>query len=445
MKRLFLSILFTLLIITSPVYAMICLDNTDTLEGGASVAAVVDYTVHGFTGSTYVNIAQGQLSDTDPSVLYTAAADVSIVSVIYVNTHSAAVTVNLYLDPANAGTPRRMIPEALSLQPGYSMYFDGARASILDTNGGIVAGTSVSDTAYGAAWDDTTTVAPSKNTIYDVLNGATTAIFVGGGAGVAPVWTAATGTLEPVRADSPTFKTKITTPAIDNSEGNITNVGDIALDSISSDAGTSINVDLGSDAGDDFKVDTSKLVVEGDTGNVGIGDTSPDAALDIENGNLKFSTSGTGIDFSATSNAAGMTSELLDDYEGGTWTPVLSDGTNNATMHANTGGEYIKIGRVVHVYAYVVTSALGSVSGNIRITGLPFAVSSGYKYTGSGVVSHASGLAITAGHSVVIWSSSGDSYLLPRVFNATTGPTVMQHSEWTDDGSITFHASYISN
>ncbi|MDP6587703.1 MAG: hypothetical protein QF535_23865, partial [Anaerolineales bacterium] len=49
------------------------------------------------------------------------------------------------------------------------------------------------------------------------------------------------------------------------------NVGDISLDSISSDAGTSINVVLGSDAGDDFTVDTSKLVVEGDTGNVGIG------------------------------------------------------------------------------------------------------------------------------------------------------------------------------
>lgn len=110
----------------------------------------------------------------------------------------------------------------------------------------------------------------------DVLwDGLTTQILVGGGAGFDPVWTAATGTLAPVRADSPTFTTKITTPTIDNSEGNITNVGNIALDSISSDSGTSINVDLGSDAGDDFTVDTSKLVVEGDTGNVGIGTGTP--------------------------------------------------------------------------------------------------------------------------------------------------------------------------
>jgi len=66
-------------------------------------------------------------------------------------------------------------------------------------------------------------------------------------------------------------------------DGNITNVGDISLDSISSDAGTSINVVLGSDAGDDFTVDTSKLVVEGDTGNVGIGMT-PTQKLEVNGG-----------------------------------------------------------------------------------------------------------------------------------------------------------------
>lgn len=116
---------------------MICLDNTDTLEGGASINAVVDYTVHGLVGSTFANIAQGQLSSTDPTVLYTAGAAISIVSVIFVNTHSAAVTVNLYLDPANAGTPRRLIPKNLSLEVGYSAHFDGAKLTILDASGRI--------------------------------------------------------------------------------------------------------------------------------------------------------------------------------------------------------------------------------------------------------------------------------------------------------------------
>ena len=68
------------------------------------------------------------------------------------------------------------------------------------------------------------------------------------------------------------------------SDGNITNVGDIALDTISSDAGTSINVVLGSDAGDDFTVDTDKLVVEGDTGHIGIGTAAPDSPMHVDSG-----------------------------------------------------------------------------------------------------------------------------------------------------------------
>jgi len=50
------------------------------------------------------------------------------------------------------------------------------------------------------------------------------------------------------------------------SDNNITNVGDISLDTISSDAGTSIGVTLGTDSGDDFNVGSGKLVVEGETG-----------------------------------------------------------------------------------------------------------------------------------------------------------------------------------
>ena len=117
---------------------MLCLNNTDTLEGGASVDAVVDYTVHGFVGTTFMNIIQGQLSNTDPSVLYTAGATVNIMSIILVNTHTAAVMVNLYLDPTNVGTPRRLIPKNLSLRAGYSMVFDGARVMVLNTDGQIL-------------------------------------------------------------------------------------------------------------------------------------------------------------------------------------------------------------------------------------------------------------------------------------------------------------------
>jgi len=69
-------------------------------------------------------------------------------------------------------------------------------------------------------------------------------------------------------------------------ENDIINVGDISLDSITSDGATitiggtpsivltdntAIAVTLGNDAGDDFTVDSTSLVVEGDTGDVGVG------------------------------------------------------------------------------------------------------------------------------------------------------------------------------
>mgnify|MGYP003637471182 CR=1 FL=1 len=80
------------------------------------------------------------------------------------------------------------------------------------------------------------------------------------------------------------------------SDGNITNVGDISLDTISSDAGTSIGVTLGTDAGDDFNVGSLKLIVEGDTGNVGIG-KSPSAWHTTYNGIELSHSSGGGHSF----------------------------------------------------------------------------------------------------------------------------------------------------
>lgn len=117
---------------------MICLDNTDVIEGGASVDAVVDYQIHGLVGTTFTQLAAGVLGTTLTTVLYTAAAAVSVVSIILVNTHTSAVTITLRLDPADGGNPRYLIPKTVSLGIGYSLHTDGARFSVFDTNGALV-------------------------------------------------------------------------------------------------------------------------------------------------------------------------------------------------------------------------------------------------------------------------------------------------------------------
>ena len=88
--------------------------------------------------------------------------------------------------------------------------------------------------------------------------------------------------------------------------------------------------------------------------------------VNIIDGNLVVA-SGHGIDFSAGGNAGGMTSELLDDYEEGTWTPTLG---GNSSCDIETG-TYTKIGNIVYAYCRIRPTSLGTGSSN-TISGLPF-------------------------------------------------------------------------
>ena len=110
---------------------------------------------------------------------------------------------------------------------------------------------------------------------------------------------------------------------------------------------------------------------------------------------------GKGIDFSALStpaDAAGMSSEVLDDYEEGIWTPAYdstgSMGTSIAYSAQN--GTYVKIGRVVHIWWDLTTSGrdASGQSGYLQLTGLPFEVSDAVSQTADeagGVVGRANG------------------------------------------------------
>ena len=69
-------------------------------------------------------------------------------------------------------------------------------------------------------------------------------------------------------------------------------------------------------------------------------------AVSMGANNITFS-DGSGIDFSASAGS-GASSSILDDYEEGTWTPVLVGGTT--TTYTSQIGRYTKIGQLVHIY-----------------------------------------------------------------------------------------------
>ena len=96
------------------------------------------------------------------------------------------------------------------------------------------------------------------------------------------------------------------------------------------------------------------------------------SATTIGVGGATPSTSGAGITFPATQSAS-TDANTLDDYEEGTWTPVLTfgGGTTGITYSFQTG-IYTKIGNLVFIRCTIVLSSKGSSTGNATITGLPF-------------------------------------------------------------------------
>jgi len=90
--------------------------------------------------------------------------------------------------------------------------------------------------------------------------------------------------------------------------------------------------------------------------------------LTLSDGNVTLA-SGHGLDFASTSDGSGTdSSELLDDYEEGAWTPTLPNG---GTVNAITDAHYIKIGNAVIWYCYVGLTPTNN-SNYFRIGGLPY-------------------------------------------------------------------------
>jgi hypothetical protein len=90
-------------------------------------------------------------------------------------------------------------------------------------------------------------------------------------------------------------------------------------------------------------------------------------------GNFVVGTSGQGVDFAATPGTG--TSELLNDYEEGAWTPsILFGGAGVGITYTSQTGRYTKVGRQVSVEGRIDLSSKGSSSGVMTLNGLPFTI-----------------------------------------------------------------------
>lgn len=173
------------------------------------------------------------------------------------------------------------------------------------------------------------------------------------------------------------------------------------------------------------------IVQSGATVKVAVSDLTAGRAVNSAGGtftdNLTQGTAAKGVNFTANTPQAGMTSQLLNWYEEGTWTPALTFATAGdfAATYSVQLGSYTRVGRMVTVIGAITTSSFSytTASGVLRLTGLPFtsAASPSINYPGTVTISN---MLFSAGYTQIN-IRIGTSSVLPTILQTGTGAVVL--------------------
>jgi hypothetical protein len=121
----------------------------------------------------------------------------------------------------------------------------------------------------------------------------------------------------------------------------------------------------------------------------------------------------------------------LQDYEYGSWTPVLSsDGGNlTATYNGTFEAEYVKGGTLVFCTFAIYASSISGGSGNFRLGGLPFTSSNAGVHRSGGPVLYNDGIISKTGYTFTFNIGQNSQSALIRVQTGTNANTI--------DGTVT--------
>jgi hypothetical protein len=127
------------------------------------------------------------------------------------------------------------------------------------------------------------------------------------------------------------------------------------------------------------------IVQGGATVKVAVSDLTAGRAVNSAGGtftdNLTQGTASKGVNFTANTPQAGMTSQLLNWYEEGTWTPVIGCQTGTITAYASQA-RYTRNGRQIFIQGKVTLTTVGTAAGVMTVGSLPFQTSGMYTPTG---------------------------------------------------------------
>jgi hypothetical protein len=136
------------------------------------------------------------------------------------------------------------------------------------------------------------------------------------------------------------------------------------------------------------------------SGNVGVGVTPAGTGGCLQ---LK-----SGITFPAT-QVASSDANTLDDYEEGTFTPIVQGSTAAGVgTYSTQTGRYTKIGRLVTVEIYIVWSAHTG-TGNLQIEGLPFTVNA--SFYSAATIGLANTITLSASNTISAFNQLNSTYI----------------------------------
>ena len=134
----------------------------------------------------------------------------------------------------------------------------------------------------------------------------------------------------------------------------------------------------------------------------------------------------------------------LTEYAEGTFTPTVAFAAGSGTVTYTTQiGSYTRIGNTIFIRIEVTTLSIASRTGNVTVGGLPF--TSGATFPGGVTCVFAQGLTITAGHVVTGNIAPGGTIIDMNLWDAVTGHTTLQETEWTNDGRIVLIGQYLTD
>ena len=150
------------------------------------------------------------------------------------------------------------------------------------------------------------------------------------------------------------------------------------------------------------------------------------------------------IKFPATQNASSDVN-TLDDYEEGTWTPVIGGSTSESGQaYTYQLGRYQKVGRMVTAFCIVQLLTKGTITGFVQIKGLPFACETLTNFQLPVTMSYFENLATN-------WSSLAGTVLttataafIGGVGAAATGITLLQTADISNTTQLIFSVSYFA-